>query len=205
MMDVLEVYERPYDAKKPVICLDEKSKQLLKDTREALPITRRKAKRQDYEYKRNGTVNLFVTIEPKGNKRYVRVTKRRKKPDFAKEIKDIVLVKYKHAEKIILVTDNLNTHTAKCIRDELGEEEAKAILDKIEWHYTPKHASWLDMAEIEIGVLSSQCLKKRIGTFQEMQRQVAAWVRRRNKKGVGINWSFTGEKAQEKFGFCSLR
>jgi transposase len=205
MIDILEVYERPYDPKRPVICFDEKSKQLLGEVRVSLSASKGKAKRQDYEYKRNGTVNLFVTIEPKGKKRWVTVTKRRKKPDFAREIKRLVLGKYKDAEKVVLVVDNLNTHTEKCIRDELAEEEAEKILKKIEWHYTPTHASWLNMAEIEISVLSKQCLGKRTPTFQHMQKQVAAWVRYRNKKNIGITWQFTREKAQEKFKFCRMR
>jgi transposase len=205
MIDVLEVYEKPYNPKQPVICFDEKSKQLLANKRKSLPISANKSKRYDYEYKRNGTVNLFIAIEPKGKKRSVKITKHRKKPDFAREIKQLVLKRYKNAEKVILVTDNLNIHTPKCIRDELPAKTAKKILDKVSWHYTPKHASWLNMAEIEISALSRQCLSKRIPTFQDMQKQVAAWTRYRNNKGIGINWQFTGEKAQEKFKFCRMR
>ena len=199
MMDVLEVYERDYDPQFPVVCFDEKSKQLLEDKRQSVSVEPGKVAKQDYEYKRSGTVNLFVSVEPKGGKRRVTVTKKRKKPDFAKEIRHIVTKDYKNAKKVIFVMDNLNTHTKKSIIEEFGEEEAEEILKRIEWHYTPTHASWLDMAEIEIGVLSSQCLKRRISTFQEMQKQVAAWVRNRNKKQAKINWEFTRKKAREKF------
>jgi hypothetical protein len=205
MIDILEVYERPYHPKQPVVCFDEKSKQLLADIRTSLPMRQGKPRRQDYEYKRKGTVNLFVAVEPKAGRRRVTVTKRRRKPDFAKAIKQLVLIDYKHAEKIVLVIDNLNTHTEKCIRDELPKEEAEEILKKLEWHYTPTHASWLNMAEIEIGILSDQCLKIRIATIEEMSRHVAAWVHDRNKIGAGITWRFTRTKAQEKFKFCILR
>ena len=203
MLDVLEVYERPYDPKRPVVCMDEKSKQLLQETR--IPIKRKPGKpaKADYEYKRNGTANLFVAIEPKGNRRIVRVTKRRTKKDYASCIKYLVHTVYKEAEKIILVEDNLNTHKAEVLIEILGEE-GKRIADKIEWHYTPKHASWLDQAEIEIHGLEVQCLNRRIGDFHTMQKEVAACVRRRNKNKVGIKWQFTREKAKEKFKFCSL-
>jgi hypothetical protein len=199
MMDVLEVYERPYDPKKPVICLDEKSVQLLAETRESIPAKPGQVKRTDYEYHRHGTVNLFVMVEPKGKRHRVTVTKRRTTADFAREMEKIVTTVYRHAESIVLVTDNLNIHHPKAILETLGEAKGKIIVDKIEWHYTPKHASWLDMAEIEINALSSQCLQQKIPTFQGMQRQTAAWTKDRNKKQIGINWQFTQKKAKEKF------
>lgn len=204
MDDVLEVYERPYDPKRPVICLDEKSKQLLDEKRESLRVKRGKPKRYDYEYKRKGTVNLFVGIEPKGKNRNIRVTKRKTKSDFARYVGWLAKKKYKGAEKIVLVLDNLNTYNESSLVEEFGEEEAGRIAEKIEWHYTPNHASWLNMAEIEISAISSQCLSQRIPTFQDMQKQVAAWVRERNRKNVGINWQFTRADAQKKFKFCSI-
>lgn len=198
MMDVLEVYERPYDPDYPVICFDEKSTQLLDKVREDLPSKPGRVKRKDYEYRRHGTVNLFVSVEPKARRRTIKVTKRRTKVDFAKEMKRLVTKKYKEAKKLIVVLDNLNTHRKKAIREVLGEE-AEELLKRLEFHYTPKHASWLNMAEIEISALTTQCLKQRIPTFQGMQRQVAAWVRDRNRREVGINWTFTRKKARQKF------
>lgn len=198
MMDILEIYELPYNPKFPVICFDEKTKQLLGDVTNPIPASPGKIKKVDYNYKRNGVVNLFVSVEPRGKKRYITTTKRRTKVDFAKEIERLVK-RYKKAEKIILITDNLNTHSAKCIVDAFGKERGDKIIDKIDWHYTPKHASWLNMAEIEINTLSNQCLKRKIPTFQEMQKQVAAYKNNRNKKELGINWQFTREKAKTKF------
>lgn len=157
-----------------------------------------KPKKIDYEYKRHGTINLFVSIEPKGKKRNITVTKRRTKIDFAKEIKSLIN-RYSEAEKIILVLDNLNTHFPKSIKENFSKEEAERILEKIEWHYTPKHASWLNMAEIEINAISTQLLGKEISSFHEMQKHVFAWVNDRNKKQIGINWQFTREKAIDKF------
>lgn len=199
MLDVLEVYEKPYNPDYPVICLDEKSKQLLGETRKSIPAKQGKVKRKDYEYKRNGTINLFVAIEPKGKRRIVKVTKHRKIPDFAKFVKKLVLKTYKHAKKVVLVLDNLNTHTKEAIRETFDVKLARKILKKVEWHYTPKHASWLDQAEIEIGVLSIQCLKKYISTFQQMQKETSIWAKERNRKQIGINWQFTREKAIDKF------
>jgi len=199
MLDVLEVYERPYDPKKPVICMDEKSKQLLKNTRATIVGKPGKPERADYEYERNGTANLFVAIEPKAGKRTVRVTRHRAKRDYASFIKYLVIHVYKKAEKIILVEDNLNTHSKKVLIEMLGEKEGNKIAEKIEWHFTPKHASWLDQAEIEIHSLEQQCLNRRIPDFPSMQSEVAAWVTNRNKDNCSINWQFTREKAKEKF------
>ena|SRR3989344_3207432 len=199
MLDVLEVYERPYDPKKPVVCLDEKSKQLLKDMRAPITVKPGKPLRADYEYKRNGTCNLFVTIEPKGKKRTVRVTKQKTKKDYASFIKYLVTHVYKNVIKIVLVEDNLNTHNRQSLIEEFGEKEGTRITEKIEWHYTPKHASWLNQAEIEIHSLEQQCLKRNIPTFHTMQSEVAACVRKRNEDKIKINWQFTREKAKEKF------
>lgn len=199
MLDVLEVYERAYDPKKPVLCVDEKSKQLLGDVRLDIPMTPSSLRKTDYEYTRHGTVNIFVAVEPKGKKRKLQVTKHRKAPDFAHFIDKLVNTTYKKAPTVVLVTDNLNTHGEKSIRTTFDEKKAAQILSKIEWHYTPKHASWLDQAEIEINVLSRQCLRQHISTFQAMQTQCAAWQDNRNKKQIGITWQFTREKAIKKF------
>jgi len=199
MLDVLEVYEREYDPKRPVICLDEKSMQLLGDVRKPEGTKRGKVKREDYEYKRHGTVNLFVTVEPKGKKRKVCVTDRRTKEAFAKVVRQIVMEEYKDAEKVVLVVDNLNIHRAKSLIDIFGEEEGQRIADRIEWHWTPAHCSWLDQAEIEIHVLSTQCLDRRIATKEEVVEEVAAWEKERNRQKKGINWQFTRAKAKRKF------
>lgn len=201
MLDVLEVYERPYDARYPVVCLDEKSKQLLKETRKPLLQTNGKPYRGDYEYERNGTCNLFVAIEPKAKKRFVVVTKQRGKYEFARMV-GLLVVHYlekEHAEKVVLVTDNLNTHGNQTFIDVFGKKTGTFLAEHIEWHYTPKHASWLNQAEIEIHSLEQQCLNRRIPDFQTMQSEVAACVRKRNNDKCGINWQFTREKAKEKF------
>lgn len=198
MMDVLEVYERPYNPKKPVVCLDEKSKQLLEDARDPLPVKPGQMKRRDYEYIRHGTVNCFVAVEPKGKKRIVLVRRKKKKRDFAMVIRHLLTRLYKEVEKLVLVTDNLNTHGESSLIETFGEETGRQLYNRIEWHYTPKHASWLDQAEIEIGVLSRQCLKKPVATIERMRYEVSCWVRERNNKRKGINWQFTREKAIKK-------
>ena len=200
MLDVLEVYDRPYNPLFPVVCMDEKSKQLLRDikTRKPLPMKPGKPTRADYEYERNGTANLFVAVEPKKGKRIVRVSKRRTKKDYASFIKYLCLTVYKKATKVVLVEDNLNTHSKDVLIEVLGEEGEK-IADKIEWHFTPKHASWLDQAEIEIHSLEEQCLNRRIPDFHTLQSEVAACVKKRNKDKCKINWQFTREKAKQKF------
>jgi hypothetical protein len=198
MYDVLEILNRPYNPQQPVLCMDEKSKQLLKEIR--LPIHDKKGVRYDYEYERNGTVNLFMVVEPKGGKRSVRVTRRRTKKRTAYLIRYLVMTRYKDAGKVIIIADNLNTHTNQILTDTFGKEEGERIAGRIERHYTPKHASWLDPAEIEIHVLERQCLKRRIGEFQKLQHEVACWERQRNKKQAGIQWTFTKERAEQKFG-----
>lgn len=199
MLDVLEVYERPYDPLRPVVCVDEKLKQLIADIRVPLLPVKGKPAKTDYEYKRNGTCHLFVGVEPKGGKRVVRVTKRRTKKDYTSFMKFLVKHVYRKAKKIVVVEDNLNTHGRKTLIEVLGEKEGKRIARKIEWHYTPKHASWLDQAEIELAALEKQCLKRRIPDFHTMQSEVAACVKKRNHDRIGINWQFTREKAKKKF------
>lgn len=202
MLDVLEVYERPFDPKFPVICVDEKSKQLIEDSRPGILAKPGCIARQDYEYVRHGTVNLFVAVEPKGNRRKVKVTKHRKKGDFVNFVQRLVEGDYRKAQKVILVLDNLNTHFEKPFREILDPTQADRLLKRIEFHHTPKHASWLNQAEIEIQALSTQCLSQSISTFQTMQHQVAVWTRERNLNKIGINWKFTSKKAREKFHLC---
>jgi transposase len=199
MLDVLEVYERPYNPDYPVVCVDEKLTQLIKDIRASLSIKAAQPRKIDYEYKRNGTCYIFVAVEPKAGKRSVRVTRRRTKKDFASFIKYLVLHVYKRAKKIILVEDNLNTHNKTALIETFGEREGKKLARKIEWHFTPKHASWLDQAEIEIHSLEEQCLDRRIPDFHTMQAEVAACARRRNRDKCGITWQFTRKKAKQKF------
>ena len=199
MFDVLEVYERPFDPQKPVVCIDEKSKQLLKNSRTPISAKRAKLTKKDYEYKRNGTCNIFVAVEPKGKKRKVKVTKHRGKKDYALFIKFLVDKVYRRADKIILVEDNLNTHNKKSLTEAFGKPKGERIAAKIEWHFTPKHASWLNQAEIEIHALGAQCLKRRIGTLQEIQSEIAECVNKRNKDRCGINWQFTRIEAGRRF------
>lgn len=199
MLDVLEVYERPYNPRFPVVCLDENSKPLLRDARATLRVRKGKPGRADYEYERHWICNLFVAVEPKAGKRTVRVTRRRTKQEDSSFIKHLALTGYKKAKKIVRVEDNLNTHGEKVLTGVFGEREGRKIAKKMEWHFTPKHASWLDQAEIEIHALEQQCLKRRIGEFQMLQKEVAACVRRRNQDRCRINWQFTRKKATVKF------
>jgi hypothetical protein len=194
MLVILEVYERPYDPKRPVIGIDEKSVQLLASKRKALALGIGKAKREDYEYVRNGAGNALVAIEPLGAGRHGRITKQRRGCDFAAFVNFIVMVKYHSVDNVVIVTDNLSSHFAKSLIETFSQTQADKILVRMEWHYTPKHASWLAMAEIEINVLSRQCLSQRLGTREEAIRQVRAWPRRRNHAKKSICWQFTQTK-----------
>ena len=200
MYDVLDLYEEPYNPKRPVLGLDEKPKQLLEDSRTPIPMQQGKPAKQDYEYKRRGTANIFVCVEPKGGRRTTCVTKRRTKKDFAQFIKTLIDEEYPEAECLRLVIDNLNTHNETSLFETFDEKEARRILDKIEWHYTPKHASWLNVAEIEIGIMDSQCTGRRIKDIELLTKEVAAWNTQRNEMQVNINWQFTRQKADEKLG-----
>jgi hypothetical protein len=200
MENILELYAKSYNPREPVLCLDEKSKQLIQDTRAVKNTREGKPRKRDYEYKRNGTRNLFVTVEPKGGHREVEVTKHRKKPDFAREIKRIsTLPYYRNADKIHFVLDNLNTHFEKSIIETFGKQKAARLMKRIQFHYTPKHASWLNMAEIEIGVLSRQCIKGRIPTEEKITRHIKVWKNERNRQKALINWQFTVKDARQKF------
>jgi len=198
MEEVLELYEMEYDPLHPKVCFDEKSKQLLEQTREPLPVKSGQVAREDHEYKRNGTVNLFVMVEPKGGYRHLIVTDRRTDQDYARCIKWLVDEGYPEAEYIDLIQDNLNTHKAASLYETFEPAEARRILRKVHFHFTPKHASWLNMAEIEIGVFEQQCLKARIGDKATLIKQVQALETERNQKEAKIKWQFTNVLARAK-------
>jgi transposase len=198
MEDVLEVYTRPYDPLRPQICMDETSKQLLRDTKESLPMEPGRPERQDYEYERGGVVNAFLFCEPLMGRRWVDVTEQRTKTDWAHQVKELVDERYPKAEKIVLVMDNLNTHTPASLYEAFDPEEASTLAHKLEIHYTPKHGSWLNMAEIELSVLSRQCLDRRVADFETLHREARAWQDRRDEKGGKINWRFRTEDARIK-------
>lgn len=195
MYDLLDLYGRPFRRREPVVCLDEKSKQLLKDSRAPLPIRPGMPIRQDYEYVRSGTCNLFVAVEPKGGRRTVLVTDRRTKPDFVAFVQHLLEQVYAKARRVHLVMDNLNTHFRKSFEEVLGVKAAKKLLRRVVFHYTPKHASWLNMAEIEIGVLDRQCLNRRLPDRDTIVTEVDAWQQRRNADQRRIEWSFSRQDA----------
>ena len=198
MERVLDVYKEPYDPLRPVICMDESPKQLIKETR--LPLSRKPGcdAKADYEYERCGVANIFMFNEPLRGKRHVKVTERKTKADWAQLIKEIEDDYYPHVEKIRLVMDNLNTHKPSSLYEAFPPQEAKRIWDRFEFIYTPKHGSWLNMAEIELHVLNRQCLSRRIGDLDTMSKEVKAWQRDRNNKDAKINWQFTNDKARVK-------
>jgi hypothetical protein len=198
MEDVLDVYHRPYDEKRPMICLDEASKQLIGEVIEPIPAEPGQPERYDYEYTRNGTANLFMISEPLAGWRHVEVTDRRTAVDFAELVRDLVEEVYPDAEEVVLVMDNLNTHKLASLYEAFPPEQARRIAEKLEIHHTPKHGSWLNMAEIELSVLARQCLDRRIETREELEREVAAWEEERNERGVEIRWRFTTADARIK-------
>ena len=198
MEDVLDVYERPYDSGRPVVCVDESNKTLHATPHGSLPVEPGQIQRQDYEYKRNGTLNLFMAVEPLIGKRSVSVTDRRTKQDFAEFLRYLSDEVYLQAETIILVTDNLNTHSPACLYERFEPAEARRLAQRFEWHYTPEHGSWLNMVEIELSVLSRQCLSRRMPDKQKLSTEVSAWERDRNNVKVQIDWQFTTEDARIK-------
>lgn len=198
MEDVLEVYTRPYDPTHPVVCLDETSKQLVAETRTPLPAEPGQPQRVDYEYERQGTANLFMAVEPLAGQRYVTVTDRRTAVDFARIVKDLLEVRYPHADKVVLVLDNLNTHKPAALYQAFEPAVAWRLLERLEIHHTPKHGSWLNMAEIELSVLSQQCLNRRIPDAVTLVREVAAWQQARNADPRPVNWRFTTADARIK-------
>jgi DDE superfamily endonuclease len=182
----------------PVICIDEKSLQLIDHSRAPLPMTESAPAKHDYEYTRNGTTNLFVAVEPKAGRRVVSVTERRGKVDFVAFVSELLTGAYAKARRVHLVLDNLNTHFRKCFDDVLGTRAAAKLLRRVEFHYTPKHASWPNMAEIEIGILSRQCLDRRIQSKQLLRSEVDAWQQARNALQRTIEWTFTRQDAAHK-------
>lgn len=198
MYDLLELYAQPYDAAEPVICLDEKSKQLLEQTRRPLTGGPGRIGKEDYEYRRAGTRNLFVAVEPQAGHREVVVTQRRTKRDFVEFVRHLAQGVYAAARLIHLVLDNLNTHFRASFEEVMGLPEASAFLARVRFHYTPKHASWLNMAEIEIGILDRQCTGRRMGNDLLLRSEVLAWEQRRNQARCRIAWKFTRQDADQK-------
>lgn len=198
MEEVLEVYTRPYDPTRPVVCLDETSKQLVSETRTPLPAEPGQPERVDYEYERQGTANLFMAVEPLTGQRHVTVTDRRTAVEFAQVVKALLEVHYPHAEKVVLVLDNLNTHKPAALYQAFEPAVAWRLLERLEIHHTPKHGSWLNMAEIELSVLSQQCLNRRIPDTATLTREIAAWQQARNADPRPVNWRFTTADARIK-------
>jgi len=198
MEDVLTVYKREYNPDMPVVCMDETNKQLIKETRLAISAKPGKLARYDYEYERNGTCSLFMFYDPFGGKRFVSVTDRRTKIDWATQIKDLLDIHYPDTKKIILVMDNLNTHTGASLYEAFEPQEARRLLDRLEIHYTPKHGSWLNIAEIELRILNGQCLNRRIPGKGTLSSEVAAWQEKRNSDQAKVDWQFTAEDARIK-------
>lgn len=198
MEDTLDAYTRPYDPSRPQVCLDEASKQLVADVTPPLPMQPGQPARADYEYERRGTANLFMVVEPLVGQRHVKVTDRRTSADFAELLKDISDVLYPKAEKIVLVMDNLNTHKLSVLYQVFSPEEARRLCERFELHHTPKHASWLNMAECELSVLQRQCLDRRIESRSALKHEVACWEATRNNEQVRIDWRFTTSSARIK-------
>jgi transposase len=198
MENVLAVYKRPYDREHPVVCFDEKSKQLVSEVAEPIPAAAGRIERRDYEYVRNGTANVFMLVEPLAGRRQVSVTSRRTKRDFARQMREMVDIHYPKAAKITLVMDNLNTHRLSCLYEEFKPEEARRIVEKIEVVHTPKHGSWLNMAECELSVLEKQCLGDRIGDESTLRDRVSIWNADRNNRSKKIDWRFETADARIK-------
>ena len=198
MEDVLDVYELPYDKKRPVVCMDEKPYQLLGEARELLPMIPRSDRKTDSEYVRNGTVSIFAFIEPPGRMHHVSVREHRTVLDWAEEIRYLTDVMYPDAEKIVLVMDNLNTHKPSSLYKRYPAEEARRILKRLEIHYTPKHGSWLDIAEIELHIMTRQCLSRRIAEIGVLRSELSAWETERNTLAAKVNWHFRTSDARIK-------
>ena len=198
MEDVLEVYLRPRDGKKPLVCLDEASKQLIAETRKSIAVEPGKPKRVDAEYRRCGTASIFMMTAPLENERYVRVRQRRTRVDFAYVVRELCDKLYPDAEKIILVMDNLNTHETASLYETFEPREARRLAEKLEIHHTPKHGSWLNMAEIELSILSRQCMRDYFESIEELASSIECWQDSRNETESGINWQFTTADARIK-------
>jgi hypothetical protein len=198
MEDVLDVYARPYDERRPVVGVDEAGKQLIGDVREPLPVRPGSAAKQDYEYRREGMANLFMAVEPLSGWRHVEVTQRKTAVDFAHFLRLLSDGPFRGAEKVVLVCDNLNTHTPACLYEAFEPAEARRLAGRFEWHHTPKHGSWLNVAECELSVVARQCLDRRIPDLEALRREVAAWERARNEAVVKVDWQFTTADARIK-------
>lgn len=198
MEAVLEVYKRPYDARRPVLCMDEMPKQFLLDVRDPLPCQAGQPLRQDYEYSRNGVADLFIVFEPLCGKRFIEVKEQRRRIEWAHFMKSVSDELYPEAEKIVVVLDNLNTHTPAAFYEAFEPAEARRLTERFEFHYTPRHGSWLNMAEIELSVLTRQCLARRIPDKETLIREVAAWQQKRNDEVVKVLWQFTTAEARIK-------
>ncbi len=194
---VLDVYKRPYDARYPVVCMDESPKQLIAETKVTIPAAPGRPYRSDYEYRRCGVCNIFMASEPLAGKRIVKITERKTKKDWARFLEDIA-AKYHDAEKITLVMDNLNTHKPGSFYETFSPAKAKKLWDRFDFVYTPKHGSWLNMAEIELNVVIGQCLSRRIDNIEEVRSEVTAWQRHRNNKEAKVTWQFTADDARIK-------
>jgi len=198
MEDVLEVYHLPYDPGYPVVCMDESSKQLIGEVREPVPCAPGQVARMDDEYVRNGVAEIFMEVEPLSGKRHVAITERRTRKDWARQIKEMLDERYPDAVKVRLVMDNLNTHSITSLYEAFEPKEARRLAERLDIHHTPKHGSWLNMAEIELSALKGQCLGRRIGGMDEMKAEVAAWEQDRNNNSKKINWQFTTSDARIK-------
>lgn len=196
MEDVLEVYHRPYDANCPVICMDETNRQLIGEVRPPQPGRRGRVLRYDVEYVRNGTANVFLAFEPLAGKREVRVTDTRKRRDWAQFMKEVLDGPYAQVSRVVLVMDQLNTHSTASFYEAFAPDEARRLAAKLDIHHTPKHGSWLNMAEIELSALGRQCLDRRIAEKKMMEKQVRVWTKQRNKTGTRVNWQFTTKDAR---------
>ncbi len=196
MEDVLEVYRRPYDSKRPVVCMDESSKQLIGEVAAPIPAAPGHPLLRDDEYVRNGVAEIFMEVEPLGGRRHVEITEHRTRIDWANQIRDMLEVRYPDAEKVILVMDNLNTHNIASLYEAFPPEMALRLAGRLEIHFTPKHGSWLNIAEIELSVLKRQCLPERIPEITLLRQAVSAWNRERNSKQAKVNWQFTTQDAR---------
>lgn len=198
MEDVLEVYRRPLDPSAPVVCMDEQPVQLIKEVQQPVPAAPGRPRRVDYEYERNGTANIFMFTEPLSGWRHVAVTDHRTRNDWALQLRDLLDGRYASVAKVVLVMDNLNTHSTGSLYEAFSPAEARRLAERLEIHYTPKHGSWLNIAENELSALTKQCLSRRIGAAAELKQEVAAWEKARNRDAVRVHWRFTIDRAREK-------
>ena len=198
MEDVLEVYHRPYDASRPVVCMDETNRQLFKQVRQPLPMRPGEPEKEDYEYERNGVADIFLFVEPLAGRRRATVTERRTAVDWAHRVKEVLEQDYPSADQVVLVMDNLNTHGPWSLYEAFPAPEARRLAERLEIHYTPKHGSWLNIAEIELSALSKQCLARRIPDMETMNQEVTAWASERNAAQAKVDWQFTTDEARIK-------